>query len=203
MLKINKSRFAVLLEDTSQIIEMSKPVGVQNSPLYPKNDKPKYTKRHESYKNTNLMIDKNKQIKKTDKQTIAEMSFPVLENSKMNTTKNLDCDSFINKLKTQNIELSRDEEDIPIGWVKICRDKNTNHIQILYNENDKCNKQDIIIENEVSVTNMMTNLSELHKKRENEYIDMWGIDDWEKEFMFKNTSYNYNDSDSESEYEYY
>ena len=200
MLKLNKSRFAVLLEDNEPLVEMQKPPS--------QNDNSKYMKRNDSYyssyRTKNLLIDRKKQLPKTHKQTIAEMTFPTLENSKINTSKNIDCeDSFINKLKTQNVHMLNNEDDIPVGWVKICRNTYTNHIQMLYCEADNCREQDSIIENEVSVTDVMSNLTELHKKRKNEYIEMWGIDDWEKEFMFKNLSYNYNDSDSETEYEYY
>jgi hypothetical protein len=70
---------------------------------------------------------------------------------------------------------------------------------------DKKQKKTIIINsvptvNSVPIINSNKNpnhvlnaLVHLHEKRTNDYIEMWGYDEWEKEFLFPNYDYNYFD----------
>jgi hypothetical protein len=186
---MNKSRFAVLLEEPN--------IQTRNKKNHLNNNKQVNNSYSSSSKNnkSNFII--------SPKQVIAEMSFPMLEKNNKKITQNtvLDNNSFINKLKTQKIQSNNETQDecLPNGWVKIYMDKKTNCIEILYSPSD------LNIEEEepmysVSAADIMNKVSKIHRERSNEFIEMWGIDAWEKEFLFKNNYYNYVDeSDSDSE----
>ena len=71
-------------------------------------------------------------------------------------------------------------------------------------EVEKINKElldkNMIIENKQITLKIMDELVRLHEKRTNEYINLWGIEEWEKMFLFPNYDYNYfDDLDDEEE----
>jgi len=46
---------------------------------------------------------------------------------------------------------------------------------------------------------MLTNLLNVHKRRTQEYIELWGKEEWSKNFLFKEED---GDSDISSSYDY-
>jgi len=108
--------------------------------------------------------------------------------------------SFLSKLKTgKRPDTVKLEEELEPGWMKIQRDPQSYEIKITYGEGyiepllleeKEQDHQDI-------TTTIMTTLSKIHRKRTEEYIELWGKDDWETKFLFENSCYNYEDYSEE------
>jgi hypothetical protein len=144
-------------------------------------------------------LEKEKEKKKT--QALHPDNFPVLGQKKENELcdeKKVDINGilplFADKLKhvknKNNMEYIHEiEEDIvQPGYVLIKKDKKTNKVIMKYGkcEEDRKNR-------EPDPMDVYYALVELYEKRKEEYIDMWGYDDYEKEFLFPNYDYDYFD----------
>ncbi len=105
--------------------------------------------------------------------------------------------SFLDKLNTEKIEkeeeLDIDDEldNLEPGWQIIKRDLETGKIVVKskssVNPHDENNS-----ETELAYK-VIREISFLHEKRTNEYIDRWGYDEWESTFRFPNYDYEYFD----------
>jgi hypothetical protein len=102
--------------------------------------------------------------------------------------------SFVDKVnfvvlkKTDEIELNNEEieiQNILPGWCMIKKDKLKNKIIKIIKES----KTKQIFE----IKSALDNLCDLHKKRTEQYIKMWGYYDWEKTFRSPTWDYEYFD----------
>jgi hypothetical protein len=77
------------------------------------------------------------------------------------------------------------------GWVSLKKDPTSN--KIIWRENKSKNADPVEkSENEI-VMEIFDALAELHDRRDNEFIDTWGYEEWERTFRFPNYDYNYFD----------
>jgi hypothetical protein len=120
-------------------------------------------------------------------------NFPTLtvNNDKPTNNTNIRAENinFLEKLTAVTIEKETDitnlEEYILPGWLVMKRDKDTNKIIKKYGEMTFFEKSDL------SNYEIMEKLVVLHDKRTEDYINIWGQDEYEKMFRFPNYDYDY------------
>ena len=162
-----------------------------------------------------------KRIEEARNEALSIKNFPdlILNKKSDHTPDAKNKTTFVNKIKpyilpvkkSHNIcsDINKDNEIIETGWLKIFKDLETNKIIIKYGGDDYKEEQykeknlkiekNLEIEEKEIIHNTMIALVNLHKRRTEEYIELWGKDDWERYFLFSNDDYNYNDSDDEYE----
>jgi D-ribose pyranose/furanose isomerase RbsD len=145
--------------------------------------------------NNNKFIDeKGKKVKEEQKKiVINDCNFPVLSNEKISEKINENVSeklNFIDKVKTEMKveEEILNEEYIPPGYLVIKRDKNTNKIIRKYGE-----MPDYFNKKEITPSEIIDKLVYLYEKRKEEYITLWGEEEYEKMFLFNNYDYHYFD----------
>jgi hypothetical protein len=172
-----KSRFSSLIEE--------KNVSDKKSQLdkYDKKENTNYTK---------FKDDKENKIKEEQKKLIMnDNNFPTLTNEKINE-KISETLNFIDKVKTVMIvdeEVSTNEEYVPPGYLFMKRDKNTNKIIRKYGEMSIYKEENEII----NPNKIIDKLVYLYEKRKEEYINLWGEEEYERMFLFNNYDYHYFD----------
>ena len=119
-------------------------------------------------------------------------NFPDLlenKNNQSNVKPTILQTGFIDKVKfvkpTTNVEPIQNH--IKPGWVEIKRDAKTR--KIVTSVNPVANSDNNVSTN--SENNVLNALAYLYERRTNEYIELWGYDEWEKTFRFPNYDYNY------------
>jgi hypothetical protein len=119
------------------------------------------------------------------------VSFPELTKSSVKTDFLLDeqKQSFLEKLKTVKVDplLENKEEVVKDGWVSITfQNRKTTF---------KYGKMSYVDYNNdmISPDYVMSSLVNLHEKRKEKYINLWGYDCYEKIFLFPNYDYEYFD----------
>jgi hypothetical protein len=145
--------------------------------------------------NNNKFIDeKEKKVKEEQKKIIInDCNFPILSNEKISekTSKNVSEKlNFIDKVKTE-IKIEEEilnEEYIPPGYLVIKRDRNTNKIVRKYGE-----MPDYFNKKEITPSEIIDKLVYLYEKRKEEYITLWGEEEYERMFLFNNYDYHYFD----------
>jgi hypothetical protein len=113
--------------------------------------------------------------------------------------------SYINKVTQVSIKEEKIETVQP-GWVEIKLDPKTPR-KIIYNYGKNVNGKTDLINKEIETKRkteyeVLEALVNLHNKRTQEYIDMWGYETWEKLYRYQNYDYDYFDRLDE-EYEEY
>jgi hypothetical protein len=182
--KLN-NRFAILHDDFSSNISKNKKRNeFENSKYNNKNSK------------NILKEDKGKIIKE---QNLSMEYFPqllpkvnILESKKMNNSMN-----FLEKIKTNVVseknELDIEYDNLKPGWLLIKQDRLSNKIIHKYKNgknNEKYLEEDIPNDS-LHNLKIINSLIDLHEKRTEEYIQLWGYDEWEKMFRFPNHDYEY------------
>lgn len=141
------------------------------------------------FKDENEYKLKNKEkIRKNLEKELDEKNFPLLSLSvKENISEKHDKITFADKLSTVIIEKDDNiiEDHIPLGWLVMNRDKKTNKTIMKYGDSNHLKKNDCII------LKAINNLVYLHEKRSEEYINLWGENEYEQMFIFPNHDYDY------------
>lgn len=186
----SNNRFSSLVEDNSETVVKNKKQ--QNEII---------NNKYEKYNNKNIKNDfKNEKSKVIKEYNIAIDSFPIL-NSKvtiLESNKNNKPMNFLEKMKTnivsENNELYHDieYENLTPGCLLIKKDPLTNKIINKYKKGSNINEK--YLEKEFTDNIQVINsLVDLYHKRTNDFIELWGYDEWEKEFRFPNHDYEYFD----------
>ena len=121
-------------------------------------------------------------------------NFPTLGKKENKNTNETNNSSFLAKLKN-SIENDKKQHEIKIeeskknpkpkpGWVVISKDPLTGSNKIEYSE-PHVNKKHEKTENEM-VYDVLCALCDLHERRKQEYIELYGYDTWEKTFKSPN-----------------
>ena len=199
----SNNRFAVLNEDFSENTAKNKKRNeIENSKYNNNSNNYNY-----NYKNNNKneLKEKSKIIKE---QHFSIESFPMLppkvktlESKKLNSSMN-----YLEKMKTSvdeeknELMVDTEYENLDPGCLLIKRDPLNNKIIHKYKKgnytDEKYLEKDLSKElsNDLINNNRIINtLVELYDKRTEEYIELWGYDDWEKNFRFPNHDYEYFD----------
>ena len=203
-----KSRFSSLMEQqeveeknknnkekTDKRESLEKNERVTSNTKYDDNKKRQEYSNNNNNNNNNKFIDeKEKKVKEEQKKIIInDCNFPILSNEKISekTSENVSGKlNFIDKVKTE-IKVEEEilnEEYIPPGYLVIKRDRNTNKIIRKYGEiPDYFNKK------EITPSEIIDKLVYLYEKRKEEYITLWGEEEYERMFLFNNYDYHYFD----------
>ena len=141
-------------------------------------------------------MEKVEQLKREKELKITTETFPELGNKKQNTNKPEKTVNFLDKLKTKKKEAEKivenidlDYENLKPGWVLLKRDPKTGE-KI---EKIKPSIEPVKRENDFHEIDVLNALVKLHEKRKNEYIQLWGYDEWERMYICPNYDYNYFD----------
>jgi len=165
----------------------------------------------ERIKRENLKKEEEKRKKAEELQkNLEEINFPDLSNKIITNNNKKKIISYsekaakaIQKEEDQVIEQVIEqvvENTIKPGWVEIKRDIN-NPRKLIYTYGAVVSEEDTIETSyDKSHNSVFEGLVNLHKRRTQEYIDMWGYDAWEKMFRSPNYDYEYFDK-LDAEYE--
>jgi hypothetical protein len=82
-------------------------------------------------------------------------------------------------------------ETLPPGWVSLKKDPASN--KIIWRENKSKNADPVEKSENELATEALDALIELYDMRDEDYIDTWGYEDWERTFRFPNYDYEYFD----------
>ncbi len=82
-------------------------------------------------------------------------------------------------------------ETLPPGWVSLKKDPASN--KIIWRENKSKHADPVEKSENELATEALDALVELYDMRDEEYIDTWGYEDWERTFRFPNYDYEYFD----------
>ena len=196
----NSNRFNLLLDTNTNTNNTSKNTISNLKKLNPDNE----------YK-TNRFVSKvvneernKKQKEETFIKSLSSLSeFPELQIKKKdakhakdeNLSKKLNFIDIVN-LKNTNGETFNEDKDegdkiVPPGCVCISYDKKTKQEVWVYGENMKTTNEQIT--REEKPYQVFQRLIELYKNRKYEYINNWGIEEYDKMFMFQNYDYDYFD----------
>ena len=203
------SRFATLAKD----LQNDKKEIRESRELRPQKEKHNFfiEDKDKGRKDKDKDKDKDKVIKK--EYLLSAIHFPELCNTTTSNIiktekQNIDFLNIINQNQNQNEyeildETISEKEIFKPGWCYLKIDKNTNKILVkkeIEQTKNTFTKEKIIL-------NVFESLSKLYEKRKNNYIDMWGYDEYEDIFKCKN--YNdlmnddYNDYDNDYDYNDY
>jgi hypothetical protein len=185
----NKSRFAALVEETN------------NKNLFNKRKKTDENNKKENNKINNIKNKEEKGSHKKESTILLSESFPELstkvKNKKPNEIINVKKEiNFIDKVNFEKAVIPQKNntntlnEDIEPGWVEISFNPKTREFTRRYNSQYIQTNNTIKSSNENKALNA---LIETHKRRTQEYINMWGYEEWEKMFRFPNYDYEYFD----------
>jgi len=147
---------------------------------------------------------KEKEEKAKEEQNQKNLSadnFPTLHGINVKTEKIIGKkESYVEKINKISIKESTEVDHIKPGWVEVKRDPE-NPRKLIYtyglgseseleSENSSHSKESSKKKLEPQVLDALV---QLHNKRTQEYIDMWGYDTWEKLYRFPNYDYHYFD----------
>jgi hypothetical protein len=192
----DNSRFSVLIENNT----VNKSEGNKHE-----GNKHEGNKKNRNNKNNNVQKDrvednflkqKNQIVTYKEKEILVDGNFPELViTSKIQVTtqekETIPIISFADKVKTVVKDKTIDNKEyIPPGYIVIEKDKITNKFVKKYGEVNYIEQEDV---DNYSIYDIMQNLIEIYEKRKEEYIDLWGYDEWEKMFRFPNYDYEYFD----------
>ena len=148
-------------------------------------DKEKERKNEEKMKNLNPENFPDLISKTIEKQHLYEPSMNYSDKLKGATVKNTTV------LKYSDVEVDLEYESLKPGWALSKKDFKTGKIITKYKPSLTPKPRERS-EQEIGL-GIINALVELHKKRTEEYINMWGYDTWEKMYRFPNYDYEYFD----------
>jgi len=205
----SNSRFAALAEETSnkKVFNKKKSEEIEKKTVSSNNEinllKKENVSDYTSFKFDNIKQrncytnrfskEENEKIKQKNlEKDMAPENFPDLVKVEKITSSSQNKMSFT-KVLTKNIlkqNITKKEEEIPSNWCILKRDKNSGKIITKYG---KCAYIEIKKINLIPDIDILNSFVELHEKRTNEYIELYGYDTWEKIFTFQNYDYGWVD----------
>ena len=163
--------------------------------------------------NTNRFVSKHVNEERNKKQREAEFiksldsltAFPILQKTitttktESNNNEKNQSITFIEAMKTKNNETPSEkittDDDVPPGCVCIKYDKISKKTVWIYGKNTTSitNEKSGLEENEEPCV-VFQRLVDLHQGRKYNHISKWGIDEYEKMFLYQNYDYDYFDN---------
>jgi hypothetical protein len=146
--------------------------------------------------------DRNRMEEDKIKESLSLENFPELISKPANNT-SINYMSFSEKLQSEvinkknEIDIDLDYKNLSPGWTLIKRNNSTNEITM----NKRASLEVFCIEGLSDKNYVLDSLVELHTNRINEYIDMWGYEEWDHMFRFPDYDYNYFDKLDELYYQ--
>lgn len=144
-----------------------------------------------------LEKEREKEREEKIKQSLASESFPELITAQIDK-KEVSSMNYLNKLqnigkepdkKSHKADIDLEYENLKPGWAIAKKDPITGKIITKHKPSlDPVPREKTQQEIGLDIINALV---ELHEKRTEEYINMWGYDTWEKMFRFPNYDYDY------------
>ena len=132
-----------------------------------------------------------------NKKKLSSDNFPTLHGSNVKNTETIGKkESYVEKINKISIKEPIDVEYIKPGWVEVKRDpENPRKLIYTYGSHIEFENSSHLKESSKKKLEpqVLDALVQLHNKRTQEYIDMWGYDTWEKLYRFPNYDYHYFD----------
>ncbi|MCJ7802153.1 MAG: hypothetical protein MUP82_07340 [Candidatus Marinimicrobia bacterium] len=98
----------------------------------------------------------------------------------------------MNNTEQENTDQVDFTERIDPGWVSLRKDSCSN--KIIWTEGAQKKERNTVERTDNDYANdVLDALADLYERRDEEYIEAWGYEDWEKMFRFPNYDYNYFD----------
>jgi hypothetical protein len=131
-----------------------------------------------------------------NEESLKEHNFPQLNEkslkNKQEVNQEKDKTSFIDKLKVkqETAVLNKNEEIIKNGWVVLKKDPKTRVTLWKFGVSD----YDKELQQKIPNPNLLLDrLAEIHERYVNDYIQLWGEEEYEKMYRFPNYDYDYFD----------
>ena len=155
-------------------------------------------KEHNEKRIKDEKMKREKEQEEEKQKALAPENFPDIVVNNINNANNEKKISmnFSEKLKSvkkeQELEgVDLDYANLKPGWALTKRDPLTKKLITLYKESHTSKPREKT-QREIGI-DIINALVELHKKRTEEYIEMWGYETWEKMYRFPNYDYEYFD----------
>jgi hypothetical protein len=132
------------------------------------------------------------EIKKKEEEKLAALNMDNFPELVMNSKKIMiveNTSNFLEKLKTNAQVDSSNKHVVKPGWVELCRDEISN--TTIITSGVMKTEQPYIKTPQDLAYEILDHLAYLHEKRNNEYIQSWGQDEWDNMFLFPNYDYHY------------
>jgi len=190
------SRFSALIDDNAALPKNEKP-----KPRGDYSDRPQRNRYTDKYSSKD-QFDRNGQNQDSRIKANAALqleltdeNFPSImppTTNKVKTDLNY-TELFTSLSNTQPTKVVVDAniETLPPGWVSLKKDPASN--KIIWRENKSKNADPVEKSENELATEALDALVELYDMRDEEYIDTWGYEDWERTFRFPNYDYEYFD----------
>jgi len=190
------SRFSALIDDNAALPKNEKP-----KPRGDYSDRPQRNRYTDKYSSKD-QFDRNGQNQESRIKANAALqleltdeNFPSImppTTNKVKTDLNY-TELFTSLSNTQPTKVVVDAniETLPPGWVSLKKDPASN--KIIWRENKSKNADPVEKSENELATEALDALVELYDMRDEDYIDTWGYEDWERTFRFPNYDYEYFD----------
>jgi len=132
------------------------------------------------------------EIKKKEEEKLAALNMDNFPELVINSKKSMiveNTSNFLEKLKTNAKTDSSNKHVVKSGWTELSRDEISN--TTIMSSGVMKNEQPYIKTPEDLAYEILDHLAYLHEKRNNEYIQSWGQDEWDNMFLFPNYDYHY------------
>lgn len=148
-----------------------------------------------------MMLEQEKKKKEAEAQKqLSSDNFPDLlsnSNININTNNNTNVEhkpeiSYVDKTKQIKNDKPIDNNFVKPGWVEVKRDP-SNPRKLIYTYGESTYKEESERKKNKSEQDVLTALVNLHNRQKQDYINMWGYENWEHLYRFPNYDYHYFD----------
>ena len=190
------SRFSALIDDNAAPPRNEKP-----KPRGDYSDRPQRNRYTDKYTGGD-QFDRNKQNQELRIKANAALqleltdeNFPSIMSLNTNKAKPdlnyTDLFASLSSNEPTKVVVDTNIETLAPGWVSLKKDPASN--KIIWRENKSKNTDPVEKSENELATEALDALVELYDRRDNEFIDTWGYEEWERTFRFPNYDYEYFD----------
>jgi|688.fasta_scaffold596045_2 hypothetical protein len=190
------SRFSALIDDNAAPPRNEKP-----KPRGDYSDRPQRNRYTDKYTGGD-QFDRNKQNQELRIKANAALqleltdeNFPSIMSLNTNKAKPdlnyTDLFASLSSNEPTKVVVDANIETLAPGWVSLKKDPASN--KIIWRENKSKNTDPVEKSENELATEALDALVELYDRRDNEFIDTWGYEEWERTFRFPNYDYEYFD----------
>jgi hypothetical protein len=190
------SRFSALIDDNAAPPRNEKP-----KPRGDYSDRPQRNRYTDKYTGGD-QFDRNKQNQELRIKAnavlqleLTDENFPSIMSLNTNKAKPdlnyTDLFASLSSNEPTKVVVDANIETLAPGWVSLKKDPASN--KIIWRENKSKNTDPVEKSENELATEALDALVELYDRRDNEFIDTWGYEEWERTFRFPNYDYEYFD----------
>jgi hypothetical protein len=190
------SRFSALIDDNSAPSRNEKPKTREDYSDRPQRNRytDKYSSRDQFDRNgqnqeSRIKANAALQLELTDENFPSIM--PPTTNKVKHDLNYTELFTSLSNTQPTKVVVDANIETLAPGWVSLKKDPASN--KIIWRENKSKNADPVEKSENELATEALDALVELYDMRDEEYIDTWGYEDWERTFRFPNYDYEYFD----------